>query len=85
MIRLMDSAFTVILMEHATKATGKKINNMVRAWRPGQMVQATKAIMLKDVRMERAASPGQIRAHTLETSLRTTLRATVSRSTSQVF
>ena len=70
MIKRMDSEFIVILMEHATKATGKKTSSMVKVWRLGQMVQAIKETMLKDAKMVKAASPGLIRARTKETSFR---------------
>ena len=64
MIRLMASESTVISMELGTKATGKKINNMDKVLRRGQMEQAIKATMLRAVKMVRAALHGQTRALT---------------------
>ena len=79
MTRHMDSESTVILMEHATKATGKKISSMVKAWRLGQMVQVIKETMLKDAKTVKDVSPGPTRARTQATSSRTTSRDMVSR------
>ena len=85
MIRHMDSEFTVTLMEHATKVIGKKTSSMVKAWRRGQTVQATKETMLKDAKTVKAASPGQIRAHTMETSSKTISKGMVSAAMWQIF
>ena len=83
--RPMGSEFTVIWTEHATKAIGKKTSSMVKAWRLGQMVQAIKETMLKDAKTVKAASLGRIKAHTTETSSKTTLRAMVSATLKQIF
>ena len=64
MTRLMALEFIVILMELGIRDTGRKISNMDRALKPGQMVQAIKEIMLKVARTEKAASHGQTRALT---------------------
>ena len=64
MIRLMASESTVISMELGTKATGKKINNMDKVLRRGQMEQVIRATMLRAVKMVRAALHGQTRALT---------------------
>ena len=64
MTRHMALESTVISTELGTKATGKKINNMDKVLRRGQMEQAIKATMLRAVKTERAALRGQIRALT---------------------
>ena len=64
MTRHMASESTVISTELGTKATGKKINNMVKVLRRGQMEQAIRATTLKAVKTERAALHGQTKALT---------------------
>ena len=64
MIRLMASESTVISMELGTKATGKKINNMDKVLRRGQMEHSLRATMLRAVKMVRVALHGQTRALT---------------------
>lgn len=80
MTRLTGLEFTAIWMVHVTQVSGRKTNNMVRVWRPGLMVPATKACTLKGGSTGEGASHGLIIAHTRVTSLRTTSKVKVSNS-----
>ena len=84
MTKLMDTEFTLISREHATKATLKTTRNMAGEWKIGRMVQLSKETTLMVSKMETDISPGPIRARTKENSSRVISRAKVSAVTDQV-
>ena len=77
MTRLTGLEFTAIWMVRVTLVSGRKTNSMVKVWRPGLMVPATKACILKGGSTEEGALHGQITAHTQVTSWKTTLKVKV--------
>ena len=51
--RLTETEHTHMQMERSTLVSGKTISNMASDWRPGLMVQSTKAHTTKGRRMEK--------------------------------
>lgn len=77
-IKRMVLVFIVIWMVLDILDNGRKINNMGKDLRPGQMVQVTRDNTLMVENTEEAVLLGQITAHIQEISLRTTLKVKVS-------
>lgn len=75
MIRLMAGASILTLMVLAMRVSGGKTSNMDKALNAGQMVPVTKELMWTAKSTEREDSSGQTRAHILEISTITTLKA----------
>ena len=78
MIRLTGLEFTAIWMVRVTLVSGRKTNSMVKVWRPGLMVPATKVCILKGKNTEKDALHGQTAAHSQGTSWKTTSKVKVS-------
>jgi hypothetical protein len=55
--------------------TGRKINSMEKDWKPGQMVQATKEIMLKEKNMVKVLLHGQTEVHIMDNLTKIILKA----------
>lgn len=78
MIRPMGMENICIQMALNTRVNGKKISNMVRVKKPGQMVLAMKVIMLKERKMALVNLNGLMAPHTKDNFLITTFMEEVS-------
>lgn len=67
-IKLMALESIVILTGQNMKDIGKKINNMVMDWKPGQMAPNTKANTFKEKNMELEGSHGLMEVHIMDNS-----------------
>ena len=74
----MVMVFTVAIREHSTKALGRKIKNMGKLLKHGQMVLCIKETSLMDLKMEKVLSPGQTTVNTLGSLLKIGLKVMVS-------
>ena len=70
--------FIAIWTELSTKATGKRINNMVMVWRHGQMVQNMRANTYKEKNTESEDSHGLMALPIMVSLLKTIFREKVN-------